>query len=55
MLRGQVAAGVNSYLPLPLFDKNRHLPFHDADTWNDKARHLNSKYEKEINEAFSAH
>ena len=53
MLRGEATVGVNSYLPLPEYDESQHMPFHDAVAWNEKARNLNLKYAKVINESLS--
>ena len=53
MLRGDAKPGVNSYLPLPTFDKRRHMAFRDWEAWNAKCAVLNEKYAETINFSFA--
>jgi phytanoyl-CoA hydroxylase len=33
LLRGEAIAGINDYVPMPRFDRARHMPFEGCDTW----------------------
>ena len=41
LLRGEAVPGVNEYRPWPLHVEGRHMPFHDAEAWNEAAREAN--------------
>jgi phytanoyl-CoA hydroxylase len=44
VLRGEAVAGVNVYQPWPRYVPGRHMPFRDADAWNERARACNERH-----------